>query len=76
MGCLCERDKEQTMSQVRMDSEDVVKIRNALTVIQGDTENIRWRHPATCKRVVEQVKRIDKLLPDVKKDRIVGSGIV
>ena len=67
------------MSQIRMDSEDIAEIRNVLQVIQGNAQIIGEPHtPFHLLRdqITEQVKRIDGLLPDVKKDRIVGSGIV
>lgn len=66
-----ERWKEQTMSQIKIDSEDVVKIRKALYWIQINAQQV----PGLCmskdrlkmtENVIEQVKRIDKLLPVVK----------
>ena len=56
------------MSQIKMDSEDIAEIRNALQVIQGYTELIRGytvgeNRP---KKIMEQVERIYELLPDVK----------
>ena len=59
------------MSQIRMDSKDITKIRNALPVIQLNAQQV----PGNCmskdrrkmtENVIEQVERIDKLLPDVK----------
>ncbi len=50
------------MSQIKIDSEDIAEIRNALQIILSNAEfgkvNVR--------RIVVEVRRIDKLLPDVK----------
>ena len=57
------------MSQVKMDSEDIAEIRNALQVIQLQAEAL---HLDLCGNalykldlLINQVKRIDKLLPVV-----------
>ena len=59
------------MSQlVAIDSEKIAKSRNALTVINLVTGTIDYHYPLKAQNnlatVREQVKRIDKLLPDVK----------
>lgn len=58
------------MSQIRMDSEDVAEIKNALQVIQGTAELMRTITTEEKRNamivIVKQVKRIDKLLPQVK----------
>jgi len=57
------------MSQIKMDSEDIAEIKNALTVITLSTETIDYHYPAKAENnlvtIREQVKRIDKLLPKV-----------
>ena len=52
------------MSQIKMDSEDIATIKNALQVIRWKAELM----PASTfmQEIIKQVKRIDKLLPDVK----------
>ena len=58
------------MSQVKMDSEDIAEIRNALTIINLVTGTINYHYPIKAESnlatVREQVKRIAKLLPVVK----------
>ncbi len=59
------------MSQlVVIDSEKIAEIRNALTIINLVTGTIDYHYPLKAQNnlatVREQVKRIDKLLPDVK----------
>ena len=58
------------MSQIKMDSKDIEKIRDALTIINLVTGTIDYHYPLKAKNnlatVREQVKRIDKLLPVVK----------
>jgi len=58
------------VSQIKMDSEDIAEIRNALTIINLVTGTIDYHYPLKAENnlatVREQVKRIDKLLPDVK----------
>ncbi len=59
------------MSQIKMDSEDIATIRDALQVIQGNTEVVCSNViPAELynreKETMRQVKRIDGLLPQVK----------
>ena len=57
------------MSQVRMDSEDIAEIRNALTAISLGAGTIDYHYPAKAeerlKIIREQIERIDKLLPKV-----------
>ena len=57
------------MSQIRMDSENIAEIRNALTIIQLNAEQVKRMkylgHPQL-DEIINKVKQIDKLLPDVK----------
>ena len=49
-----------------MDSEDIATIKNALCIIQGNAELLYDRpYINEPKRIIQQVKRIDKLLPKV-----------
>ncbi len=59
------------MSQIKMDSKNIARIRKALYWIQINAQQV----PGLCmskdrlkmtENVIEQVKRIDKLLPQVK----------
>ncbi len=56
------------MSQlVAIDSEKIAEIRNALTIIRGNAEFlVDEPYVNEPQRIIEQVKKIDKLLPDVK----------
>ncbi len=58
------------MSQIKIDSEDIATIRNALTIINLVAGTVNYHYPIKAESnlatVREQVKRIDKLLPDVK----------
>ncbi len=58
------------MSQIKIDSEDIAEIKNALTVISLSAETVDYHYPAKAEdnlvTIREQVKRIDKLLPKVK----------
>ncbi len=55
------------MNQVKMDSEDITIIKFALTIILGNAEFLVNRpYVNEPQRIIEQIKRIDKLLPDVK----------
>ncbi len=59
------------MSQIKIDSEDIAEIRNALQVIQGNAEFLCRRfnylkEDSSPKNIIKQVIRIDKLLPQVK----------
>ncbi len=47
------------MSQIKMDSEDIAKIRNALTIVQLSIVS-------TEKLTIDAIKRIDRLLPQIK----------
>jgi len=57
------------MSQVKIDSEDIAEIKNALTAISLVAQGIDYSYPYKAgeklKIISEQVKRIDKLLPKV-----------
>ena len=57
------------MSQVRIDSEDIAEIKNALTAISLGASTIDYHYPAKAEdnlvTIRNQVKRIDKLLPKV-----------
>jgi len=54
------------MSQIKMDNEDIATIRNALCIIQGNAEFlIDELYVNEPQRIIEQVKRIDNLLPKV-----------
>ncbi len=69
------------MSQpVAIDSQKIAEIRNALTIINLVTGTIDYHYPLKAKNnlatVREQVKRIDKLLPDVKCPECKGNGWV
>ncbi len=60
------------MSQIKMNSEDIADIKNALTIIQLNIDLIG--HPQEAfhilrGRITEQVTRIDGLLPQVKFER-------
>ncbi len=62
------------MSQVRMDSEDIAEIKNALMIIQLNCQQVpgNWMSKDRVnmtKTVIEQVERIDKLLPVIKFER-------
>ena len=54
------------MSIIKMDSEDIAEIKNALYIIQGNAEFL-FNEPYINEpqRIIEQVKRIDRLLPKV-----------
>ena len=53
---------------IKLDSEVIAEIRNALQVIQGNAELIIMRGIIDNRPdiIIHQVKRIDKLLPQVK----------
>lgn len=55
------------MSQIKMDSEDIAEIKNALCIIQGNAELMRGytKDEDRPEEIIKQVKRIDKLLPKV-----------
>ena len=55
------------MSIIKMNSEDIATIKNALCIIQGNAELINGytEDEKRPNRIIEQVKRIDKLLPKV-----------
>ncbi len=61
------------MSQIKIDSEDIATIRNALASINLAAETIDYHYPAKAednlKIIREQVARIDKLLPVIKFER-------
>ncbi len=61
------------MSKVTIDSEKIAEIRNALQIITGDAEVISYSSFRECdnraRDIVEQVKRIDKLLPQVEFEK-------
>lgn len=55
--------------KVEIDSEAIATIRNSLTVIQLNAEMVRrMKHlgHTELNTIIEQVKRIDKLLPQVR----------
>ena len=55
------------MSQIKIDSEDIATIRDALQIIQGNADFLVGEpYVNEPQRIIEQVKRIDKLLPVVK----------
>ena len=56
------------MSIIKMDSEVIAEIKNALTVIQLNAQAgvSRIKVSELMKGIVEQVKRIDRLLPKIK----------
>ncbi len=60
------------MSQMKIDSEDIAEIRNALQIIQGNAQILFRRIPYNLHLlnkpldIINEVKRIDKLLPQVK----------
>jgi len=54
------------MSIIKMDSEDIATIKNALYIIQGNAELLYDKpYVNEPKRIIQQVKRINKLLPKV-----------
>ena len=57
------------MSMIKIDSEDIATIKNALTAISLVTGTIDYSYPFKAeeklKIIAEQVKRIDRLLPIV-----------
>ena len=61
------------MSIVKIDSEVVAEIKNALCIIQLNAEIVEEKYIATlfrpqrnCRIIIKQIKRIDSLLPKVK----------
>lgn len=60
------------MSKITIDSENIAQVRNALQVIQGNAELIPESYillKLKVREIIRNVKRIDKLLPDVKFER-------
>ena len=65
------------MSQIKIDSEDIATIRGALQVIQVNADIVispkyckyEVYPDVNCHAIIEQVKRIDKLLPVIKFER-------
>ncbi len=57
------------MSQIKVDSEDIAKIKDALTIIKGNAEFL-VNEPFVNKpqQIIKQVKRIYKLLPKEARD--------
>ncbi len=54
------------MSQIKMDSEDIAEIRNALQIIEGNTwQEKEYGGNMFLAEIHKQVKRIDRLLPKV-----------
>lgn len=72
------------MSETIIDSENIAEIRNALTIIQLNCQQVpgHWMSEQRVKMVkttIEQVKRIDGLLPPIKfeqtaKLKLPGTG--
>lgn len=57
---------------VKVESKVIAEIRNALQVIQGNAEMVKrmkYLGHTELNTIIEQVKRIDKLLPQVEYEK-------